>query len=333
MKFGFGHVPSEHYRNHVNLVRMAEDLGYDYAWIPDQTFFRDPYVVLAAIAAATEDIQLGVGVTNPYTRHPAMAARAVASLDEIAPGRVNLGIGAGNRKELLIPLGLDESAAGDKCREMAQLVKCLLTEDVCAYKGKYYMADGICMDFRVQHPIPIYIAGRGALVLQGAGEVADGVIIGGLCTPKGIGYAMDQVRKGASRSGRRVADMEVVSWVTCQVTDDREQALEDVKPVVAHIVGGAPMAVLEAIDLPADTIQAIKTTYKEQGIPQSARYVTEQCIDAFTLIGDPESLAERIQSLEAAGVTQLSVLMPPGTVKQHQQRIQQFAESLFPAFG
>ena len=109
LRFGFAHVPSEHVDRHVELVQLAEELGFDCAWIPDQTFYRDPYVVLAALARATSTIALGVGVTNPFTRHPAMTARAIASVEELAPGRVALGVGAGNVRELLAPLGLPSS--------------------------------------------------------------------------------------------------------------------------------------------------------------------------------------------------------------------------------
>ena len=79
MRFGFGHVPSGHYQRHVELVQRAERLGFDTAWIADQTFYRDPYVILAALATSTERIGLGLGATNPFTRHPAMTSRAIAS--------------------------------------------------------------------------------------------------------------------------------------------------------------------------------------------------------------------------------------------------------------
>jgi 5,10-methylenetetrahydromethanopterin reductase len=333
MEFGFGHVLSEHYQNHVALVRVAEELGYDYAWIPDQTFYRDPYVVMAAMGLATERIQIGVGVTNPYTRHPAMAARAIATLDEVAPGRIHLGVGAGNRKELLNPLGLDSSYAAAKCREMVELVRALLSGETVDYRGEHYQAVEIPMDFQARPDIPLHIAGRGALVLQAAGEVADGVIIGGLCTPKGIGYALKQVNKGANKSGRDRTDMHVVSWVTIDVTEDRESALHDIRPVVAHIIGGAPLGVLQAIDLPMDTVETIKAIYVDEGIDQAAKHVTEECIDAFTIIGDAQTCIERIRSLSEAGVTQVSMLMPPGSVAQYEQRLRHFADAIFPAFA
>ena len=53
MKFGFAHILTENFQRHVELVQLGEALGYDFAWVPDQTFFADPYVVLGAMALAT----------------------------------------------------------------------------------------------------------------------------------------------------------------------------------------------------------------------------------------------------------------------------------------
>jgi 5,10-methylenetetrahydromethanopterin reductase len=332
VKFGFGAKPSEHFQSYIELVQHAESLGFDYAWVPDQTFYRDPFAILTALAFSTKQIRIGIGVTNPYTRHPAMIARAIATIDEMAPGRVHLGIGAGNNKELLNPLGLDGAHAGDKCREMAEVVRALLSGKEVEYKGHYFQVSGIKMDFETNPNIPIYIAGRGPLILQSAGEVADGAIIGGLCNASGISYAFDQIKIGSTKSGHDAKRMEIVSWVTCNVTKDRDKALEDLKPVVAHIIGGAPEIVLEAAGLDPTTVNQIKTTYFNGGISQAAQYVTVECIDAFTIVGDGPECVRHIKELEKAGITQLSMLMPPGSVGQGKQNLQMFAESVIPYF-
>src|SRR5689334_25248596 len=79
----------------AEFAEIVEDLGYDGLWLADQRFYREPYVSLAYCATRTSKIQLGVGVTDPYTRHPALTAMAIATLDEVAHGRAVLGIGAG----------------------------------------------------------------------------------------------------------------------------------------------------------------------------------------------------------------------------------------------
>jgi 5,10-methylenetetrahydromethanopterin reductase len=325
MRFGFGHVPSGHYQRHVELVQRAERLGFDDAWIADQTFYRDPYVILAALATSTERIGLGLGATNPFTRHPAMTTRAIASVEEMAPGRVSIAIGAGNVKELLRPLGLDEGSSARRCRESVELMRGLLSGERIDYRGRHYQAGGVELEFPVAGEIPIYVAARGPRVLEVAGEVADGVMIGGLCGPAGIEYALDCARRGAARSGRELSELDIVSWVTCDLTDDREAAVERLRPTVAHIVGGAPDVVLEEAGLPMDVVGRIKSAYQADGSAEAGAHVTDECVDAFAIVGDAAECAERIRLLEQAGVTQFVFLMPRGGVDEHAERLEAFA--------
>ena len=330
MRFGFGHVPAEDYRRHVRLVQVAEELGFDYAWIPDQTFHRDPVPLVAAMALATSRIRIGLAVVNPYTRHPAMVARTAGTLDEIAGGRFRLGIGAGNRKELLQPLGLDEGDAARRCREMAEIVRAFVGGGRVDYQGVHFRTSQAGLDFQARPDLEIYIAGRGPMVLQAAGAVADGAIIGALCTPAGIEYALEQIGRGASSVGRDISHMDIVSWVTCHITADRAIAVDELRPSVAHIIGGAPLSVLEAVGLPLELMRQIKGVYRSQGIPKAARLVTTDCVDRLAIVGDANECARRIRELELAGVTQFAYLMPPGNTRQHEQRLRAFASAIFP---
>jgi 5,10-methylenetetrahydromethanopterin reductase len=332
MKFGFGHIVNEHYQRHVKLVQLAEDLGFDFAWVPDQTFFADPYVILGAMALATKTIQLGVGVTNPYTRHPSMNARAIATVDQLSGGRAHLGIGAGNRKELLTPLGLDGAHAGPMSREMVEVVRALLSNRSVEYQGQHFQVNRVRLDFEARPDLQLYIAGRGPAVLYAAGQAADGVIIGALTTDRGIRFALDHVRRGAAQAGRELSQMHVVSWVTCTLTDDRPAMLRHLRPSIAHVIGGAPMDVLTAIGLPTELVERIKAVYAQEGIPQAAKHVTDECIDALTIVGDADYICSRIRQLEMAGVTQMAFLLPTGSVNEHSARIMALAEQVLPAF-
>ena len=132
MKFIFGAKPKAPITNFTRLVQLGESLGYDAAWIPDQTFFPDPFVTLAVVASQTQRIELVIGVANPYTRHPVQVARAAATLDDHCPGRVALGYGAGNRRELIVPLGGEQERAAAHCREAMILCRRLLRGEIPA---------------------------------------------------------------------------------------------------------------------------------------------------------------------------------------------------------
>src|SRR5688572_32584408 len=88
-------LPSRSVAEMAGLAARAEALGYDDVWLADERFFREVYACLTAFAQTTRRVRLGPCVTDPYTRHPALTAMAIATLDEIAGGRAVLGIGAG----------------------------------------------------------------------------------------------------------------------------------------------------------------------------------------------------------------------------------------------
>ena len=97
MKFGIEFVPQIPLNELVRLVKIAEDVGFEYAWITDHYNNKNVYETLALIAAETETIKMGPGVTNPYVRSPAISASAIATIDEISEGRATFGIGPGDK--------------------------------------------------------------------------------------------------------------------------------------------------------------------------------------------------------------------------------------------
>ncbi|WP_033290739.1 LLM class flavin-dependent oxidoreductase [Amycolatopsis jejuensis] len=308
MKFGFSHHPTNPYREHVELVRAAEGMGFDHAWVPDQTFLRDPYVLLAAMGSATSSITLGLGVTNPYTRHPAIAARAIATAEEFAPGRTVFGIGAGNPKEVVRALELQDSFVVARCEEMAAAVRALLRGETLAVDGEHYTYHDVRLGFEVPRPIPLYLAGRGPKMLRAAGRVADGVIVGSIATESGYRYALEQVAKGAADVGRSMAELDLVAWTVVEVTKDRARSLGKYRGQIAHIIANAPDSALRRIGVPCVAAAAIKEAYRGSG--SAGAFVTDECVDAFAVIGDADYCRRRISYLAEVGVSQVSVLLP-----------------------
>ncbi|MCL6554615.1 MAG: LLM class flavin-dependent oxidoreductase [Firmicutes bacterium] len=146
MRFGFATIPGEA-AAFTALVRDAEAMGFHQAWVPDQTFHRDVFALLAACATEARRIALGVGVTNPFTRHPVQIARAAATVDEISGGRLTLGIGAGNRRELLRPLGLEQERTAQRCAEAVTVIKGLLRGERVTHESDTLTVRDVALDF------------------------------------------------------------------------------------------------------------------------------------------------------------------------------------------
>jgi len=294
----------------VELAQFGEQHGFDVAWMPDQTFYRDPYATLAAVALSTSRITLAVGATNPSTRHPAMTARAAATLSEISGGRFILALGAGNRRDLLEPLGLPTDHAGQRCREAVLTIKRLLSGRAATHESPTLIMRNVRLQALMPFLTPVYLGARGPRILQAAGEVADGAIIGGLVSDAGLDFAIAHIRKGADSAGRNSKEIEIVNWVTTVVTDRKPDLVDAVRPTVAYIIGGAPSEVLDAVGIPKGLIRRVKTAYAEGGLQGAAPLIDAGLIDKFTIIGGPAEVAERITRVRDRGVGQIAVLMP-----------------------
>ena len=134
MRTGLLLLPSRPATELVDLAVGAERLGYDDFWLADERFFREVYTVLGLAAARTSRLRLGPGVTDPYSRHPALTAMAIATLDEVSAGRAILGLGAGVSG--FRELGVDAARSAVAIREAVTLIRGLLAGQTVTLKGE-----------------------------------------------------------------------------------------------------------------------------------------------------------------------------------------------------
>src|ERR1700757_845976 len=141
----------------VERARLAEANGYSAVWVADERFYREVYSCLGQIAAHTAKIQLGPCVTDPYSRHPALTAMAIATLDEISGGRAVLGIGAGVSG--FAELGIDRRKPARAIREAIELIRALLRGETVDCHGEVIAFDHGRLSFSPPHPdVPVYVA-------------------------------------------------------------------------------------------------------------------------------------------------------------------------------
>ena len=338
MRFGLATIPSQPFDQLCGLVQHAEDLGYTRVWIPDQSFFKDPFAILAALAQRVRRIGLALGVVNPYTRHPALVARAAATVAEMAPGRFTLAYGAGNVRELLQRLGLERTNAGPRCREALQIVRDLLAGQEVTREKSFWPVEGVRLQFPLGPPVPLYLAARGRQVLRVAGEIADGVILGNLLIPDILRYALDDVRQGAAASGRNPKGIALVGWATCIVTDDPAAARETLRASVGHSIANSPDAFLNVLGLAPAAVNAVRTAYRSGGPAATIPHVTPDMVDCFNLVDTPANLVSRLRILQAAGIQEFTVLMPAAgaggshgvAVFDHRKNLERFAVEVAP---
>ena len=304
----------------AEAAREVEALGYDTLWFADERFYRDVYVCLTHIAHVTKRVGLGIAVTNPYTRHPALTAVACASVDEVSGGRLKVGIGAGGSNHG--PLGIQREKPVAAIREMVELMRRLWAGERVDYHGKVvHLHDGQ-LDFRPERStIPIYIAARGPETLKLAGEVGDGAIIGALAAEGGLRYALEQIRAGAARAGRPAGSVDTVAWVYTCIADDPAAARAAVARLVVNSLQNSRQILDRlGIELPAELRAFFERTGWSQApevVAEAARMVPPEIIDQFALAGDVRAIRRGLEVIAAAGVNEIAILpfAPPGAHK------------------
>lgn len=322
MRFGFAHVPGDPLEERPGLVALAEALGLDTAWIPDQTFYGDPYAVLGACAVATSRIGLGIGITNPYTRHPAVTVRAAATVDQLSGGRVRLGIGAGNQNELVRPLGLDGSNAATATLEFVRLARALLGGARTTFAGRTVRVADVRLEFSARPTLPIYVAGRGPALLRAAGRVADGVIL----SMAGFRRAQTLVAEGAAGTGRAPASLDVVLWGECLPLDMPGADVERSRVRLGHVLGRAPEEGLRVMGLDDARIASIKAAYAARGPEGAAAHVTDELLRTHLIVGTSEECRAQLRAFERLGAAEFACLMPSAPLEAQRQRLRWFAE-------
>jgi len=304
--FSFTRVPDGSIAAFVEFARAGRDLGFERLWIPDQTYHVDPFVLLAHVAAEVPGLELGLAVTNPYTRHPVQIARAAASVAEISGGRFLLGLGAGNRKHVIERLGLDGSRAAERVREAAILIRRLLRGETVTHTG-HWTLQAIRLEREGAVEVPILIGTRNPRMLRIAGQVGDGVLMESLVSPGAQAYGFEEVRAGAAAVGRTPQRFEVVAWQSVTITDDRSAGVDAMRPWVAYLLGMTTPAVAARMGVDTDVTRRVHEAFAAGGAQAAMPFVGVDEVDRFLIVGSPAEVASRSAALILGGATDFAV--------------------------
>ncbi|MDA0824531.1 MAG: LLM class flavin-dependent oxidoreductase [Proteobacteria bacterium] len=344
------------------LIRYADELGYDTAWVPDsQMIWSDCYATMALAAVNTQRIRIGTGVAIAGTRIAPVTAHSIASINQLAPGRIFLGIGTGHTAMRV--MGQDPMGVKD-FREYLRVVRALLEgkEVDYTYQGKTREVAFLHRDrhfINLDNPIPIYVAANGPLVLQATGAYGDGWMTISV-NPDELKAARVQIDKGAAKSGRTLQANFHKAVVTSacvlragdKLTDDR--VIDETGSMVTCVLHFAwevwkqhgekdelipPFFVdkweqycrrVENYSLPeAARFRQIHDGHCTFLQPEERDFVTPEAIENTCIVGSPNEITARVQDLADAGIDEV-VFLPPA---DYQRKVfRDLAESVIPAF-
>lgn len=327
MDFGFTLKPDHDVERLIALTRQAEAAGFSYGWLFDNHVpFREVYPLLTLMALNTTHMRLGTCVTNPATRDPSVTASALATLDEISGGRMDLGIGRGDSSVR----SLGKPPTSMKTLEQAVVV----IRDLVEGRTTGYEGVDLSLPWATGWRLPAWIAGYGPMALALAGRIADGLILQ-LADPDLIRWMVGLMRAAAEAAGRDPATIRVQAAAPAHVG-----RIEECREHVRWFPGLVSGHVVDLVSrYPSDQLPESLTGYlrDREGSSDrrgaefgssSAASVGDDEVDRFTIVGPPEEHVRRLRELSAAGVDQSNLYLMSG---DEEAQLEAYGSAVIPA--
>ena len=271
-------------------AREAEASGVGSLWITEDYFHPGAFAVAGAVAAATERVAIGLGVVNPYTRHPAVVAMETAALAALAPGRVVLGLGSSNRRWVEEQMAIPFTAPLDGLREGVDIVRRLLAGERLTREGTHFTVRDVVLETPPSIPVPILLGVKGPRALSLAGEIADGVHCSVLASPGHLRRVRATTAAARPASGRFV----VAAYLPVAVGRDGDEARRRVRPQLARALGVLHgQSILADAGLPAEITQPFRDALLSKALGLGARHRYDDRYARGGALGDRRSARPR----------------------------------------
>jgi probable F420-dependent oxidoreductase len=332
LEFGVTVLPDPPYKRFLELIQLAEQHGFHYGWTYDShILWQESYATLALAADRTERIKLGHFVTNPGIRDPTVTASWYATMQDISDGRMVMGIGRGDSSRRVVGLKPVRVAEFER--------RCAMLKDLMNGRKVDWNEKELELTWARDLPeIEMWVAGYGPKALAVAGRVGDGVIIQ-LADPQIIQWIMDTARRAAEEAGRDPSALKCIVGAPSKVTDDIQQAREEVRWFPA-MVSNHVMDLIERYgfdsEIPSALTEFVKARkfydYKDHSRvgAKHGEFVTDEIADRFTVIGDTEQCIAKLRELESVGVDQFNIyLMTEG----QEETLEAYGKEILPRFA
>jgi 5,10-methylenetetrahydromethanopterin reductase len=300
----------------VRLSQRAEAAGFDSVWVAETRMTRDGFTPVAAIAAQTERIRVGTGIVNVFTRNPVVLAVTFASLEELAPGRILMGLGTGS-PGILAPQGIPFDRPLTRLREYTEIITRLVRGEQVTFKGetaeitdaliedRLENADGV-----VRRPPPLFLGTTGPKALEYAGEVADGVLMNGCLPVEYVAERRKLIERGAERAGRSLDEIEVAMSIVVSPHEDGQAGRDAARRFVTLYLAVMPNIAAES-GLTDEHLDRIRAAYAEGGLEGAMAHVDDEVVCHLSAAGTPDECRAKLDEYRAAGVA-VTVLTAPG---------------------
>jgi 5,10-methylenetetrahydromethanopterin reductase len=298
-------------QDQIKYAKLADEMGYESIWICETRLARDAISVLGGIAASTNNIKLGSNVVNSWTRPPSLMALTFATLHELSGGRAICGIGA-YWDPLAWKQGIVRTKPLTQMREYIHVMRGLFNMERVTYEGELVQVRDLALDLghgmeRQPIPMPIYIGATGPQMLELSGEIADGVCLNGNVSVTYTRDAIEHIRRGADRAGRKLADLEFPILLSVSMDQNGDKARDEARHLITMYVGQQPH-VGKAAGLPQEYVDSLSEAMggwppRPGGVQAAMRLVGDDVVDTLAVAGTPDDCIRRAREYLAAGAT------------------------------
>ncbi len=296
---------------YMRLAQAAERWGFDQFWVSDDLFLRSAPVILTAVALATQKIEIGTCIVNPYTLHPAEMAMMAATLDEISGGRFNLGLSSG-AGEFLKWVGITPERPLTAVRETIQAVRRLLAGENARVEGVFLRwTDEAYLRFTPRRAVPIYLGALSPRMLGAIGELADGGLPL-LLPPEHYETVLPYVEAGAAAADRPLDDIDLAACIWCSLAEERDRAEAALREKIAYYGHAMSPLIWERLGLSQADFRPIEQALmRDRDMARAQTLVTAQML-RIGVVGTSRDLIVRLEHLVALGARHLSFGPPLG---------------------
>ncbi len=298
-------------KDYVTLAQAAEQAGFNQFWVSNDLFLRSAVVILTAVAQATQQIEVGTCILNPYTINPAEIAMIAATLDELSAHRFNLGISSG-AAEFLKWVGITPQIPRTAVVESVRAINRLMLGERVPDNGRFLQwQNEAYFRFAPQRRVPIYIGAMSPNMLRAIGEVADGGLPL-LFPPEHYETVITYIRQGLAKAGRDETAIDVAACIWCSLSDDQTAAQDVLKEKIAYYGHAMSPLIWNRLGLTRDDFTPIEHAVMVERDIEKAKALVTPAMLKIGVAGTTRQLIERLKDLVSMGVRHLSLGPPLG---------------------
>lgn len=313
-------------------AELADQNGFESVWVAEGRLARDGIVPAAVIASKTRNVKIGTGVVNNKSRNAALMAVTFKTLDELAPGRAILGIGAW-WEPLATKVGQPLRKPVASMREYITVLQSFFRNEVVSFEGEFVQMRDVRFDsmYRENKPvdIPIYIGAVGPRMLELAGEISDGVHMDFLLPPSYLVGAKEAIDKGIAKRTDGKDSIDLTQIVACSVNDDDPQeAIDACKAFLTLYLAQQPH-IAEHCGVERELVDRIQERAGWPATPEAIKkampLVPNSLVQNVTACGTTDEVFAKLMEYHEAGV-RCPVVSTLGDKEQTLTRIAQAAK-------